>query len=139
MKKSRNHKMKKLHTRKIGKPHCYKKRESPSKIVPWAGWHTEAPYGAARTRMYRKCGSKCFLGKKTPKNRQHPNFPICTKGTCDVNTKGLWAAYIRAKQWGNKQSTYKGRSEPRLKRKTYKRIADKARIMLNNRGFYVGK
>ena len=37
-----------------------------------------------------------FLGPKTPGNKQHPNFPICTKGTCRVNPKGLYAAYIRA-------------------------------------------
>ncbi len=75
------------------------------KKVPWAGWSKQAPFGAARTRMYKKCGKKCFLGKKTPGDRQHPDFPICTKGTCKVNTKGLYAAYIRAKQWGKKKNS----------------------------------
>lgn len=117
----------------------YTKKKGGRKMIPWAGWHNEAPFGAARTRMYRKCGSKCFLGKKTPGDKEHPDFPICTKNTCDVNSKGLWAAYIRAKQWGNKRSTYKGRSEPRLNRKTYKRIASKARKMLRKRGFTVGR
>ena len=97
------------------------------------------PKGKQRTRMYRKCGKKCFLGTKTPGDKQHPNFPICTKGTCRVNPKGLYAAYIRAKQWGSKRSTYKGRDHPRLARKTYKRIANKAKRMLRKRGYKVGK
>ena len=109
------------------------------KSVPWAGWHNKAPFGAERTRMYRRCGSKCFLGKKTPGDRQHPDFPICNKGTCNVSSKGLWAAYIRAKQWGNKKNTYKGKTKPRLSRKSYKRVANKARRMLTRRGFKVGR
>jgi hypothetical protein len=109
------------------------------KVVPWSGWASKAPYGAARTRMYRKCGSKCFLGKRTPGDRQHPDFPICTKGTCKVNSKGLWAAYVRAKQWGKKKSQYRGKTRPRLGRNTYKRVASKARQMLRKRGNRVGR
>ena len=89
--------------------------------------------------MYRDCGKKCFLGTKTPGDRQHPDFPICKKGTCKVSSKGLYAAYVRAKQWGNAPSSYKGRSKPRLKQKTYKRIANKAKSLLKRRGFHVGK
>ena len=109
------------------------------KSVPWSGWGREAPFGAARTRMFRKCGYKCFLGTRTPGDRQHPDFPICTKGTCDVNTKGLWAAYIRAKQWGKSKKSYKGKDHPRLKTKKYRRIASKAKRDLEKRGFHVGK
>ena len=109
------------------------------KQVPWAGWSRQAPQGKGRTRMYRKCGKKCFLGTKTPGDKQHPNFPICTKGTCRVNSKGLYAAYIRAKQWGKRRSSYKGKSRPRMSRKTYKRIASKAKSMLRKRGIKVGK
>ncbi len=109
------------------------------KQVPWAGWSKQAPFGAARTRMYRRCGKKCFLGKKTPGDKQHPDFPICRKGTCKVSSKGLYAAYVRARQWGSKKSHYKGEDHPRLKRKTYKRVADKAKRMLRRRGFRVGK
>ena len=109
------------------------------KQVPWAGWSKDAPVGAARTRMYRRCGKKCFLGTKTPGDKQHPNFPVCTKGTCKVNSKGLYAAYIRAKQWGSKKSVYKGKDHPRLARKTYKRVANKAKRMLRKRGYKVGK
>jgi hypothetical protein len=108
------------------------------KQVPWAGWSKEAPFGAARTRMYRKCGKKCFLGTKTPGDKQHPNFPICKKNTCKVSSKGLWAAYIRAKEWGNKRSSYKGKGHPRMKRGTYSRIANKSKRMLRRRGFKVG-
>lgn len=103
------------------------------KVVPWKGWHKKAPFGKQRTRMYRKCGSKCFLNKKSL------GFPICNKGTCDISSKGLWAAYIRAKQWGNAKQSYKGRSKPRLSRKSYKRVANKARRMLTRRGFKVGR
>lgn len=109
------------------------------KRVPWAGWGKEAPVGAARTHMYRKCGNKCFLGKRTAGDRAPPNFPICTKGTCRVNSKGLYAAYIRAKQWNSKKSHYHGKTRPRLSHKTYKRIASKAKRMLHKRGYKVGK
>jgi hypothetical protein len=109
------------------------------KQVPWSGWSKQSPKGKQRTRMYKKCGKKCFLGTKTPGDKQHPDFPICTKGTCKVNSKGLYAAYIRAKQWGSKRSTYRGRDHPRLARKTYKRISNKAKRMLRKRGYKVGK
>lgn len=118
------------HTKKIG---GRKTRQARRKSVPWAGWSKEAPFGAARTRMYRRCGSKCFLGKKTPGDKQHPDFPICTKGTCRINRKGLWAAFVRAREWGNKRSSYKGKSSPRLRRETYKNIARKAKRMLSRR------
>ena len=114
-------------------------RKNKKGNVPWAGWHKEAPFGKERTEMFHKCGKKCFLGKHTPTDKLHPDFPICTKNTCKVNTKGLWAAYVRAREWGNKKKTYKGLSQPRHSRKTYKKIANKARKMLNKRGFKVGK
>ena len=57
--------------------------------------------------MLKKCGKKCFLGPDK-------SFPICAKGTCKVNDKGLYAAYVRAKQWGGSPEKYKGKSQPRL-------------------------
>ena len=108
------------------------------KRVPWAGWGKLAPHGAERTRMYKKCGQRCFLGTKTPGDKQHPDFPICARGTCKVNKKGLYAAYVRAKQWGNKRSSYKT-SKPRMRRAYYSRVADKAKRMLRRRGVHVGK
>ena len=95
--------------------------------MPWAGWSKISPKGHARTVMKRKCGKKCFLGPKK-------SFPICAKGTCKVNKKGLYAAYIRARQWGKRRSSYKGRSRPTMKQSTYKRIARKAKSMLKRRG-----
>jgi hypothetical protein len=93
------------------------------KSVPWAGWGKVAPQGHARTVMLRDCGSKCFLGPKK-------SFPICSKGTCKINRKGVWAAYIRSRQWGGKKSKYKGRSRPRHKRSVYTKVAKKASLML---------
>jgi hypothetical protein len=80
--------------------------------------------------MYKRCGRKCFLG---PAKRPHPSFPICTKGTCRVNTKGVYAAYVRAKQWGKKRSHYKGKSRPSMRRRTYTRVARDANAILNHR------
>jgi hypothetical protein len=57
----------------------------------WRGWKREQPSQKERTEMLSRCGRRCFLGKKTA-------FPICTKNTCKVNKKGLYAAYIRARQ-----------------------------------------
>ena len=42
--------------------------------------------------MLKNCGKKCFLGPgKT--------FPICKKNTCKISSKGVYAAYIRARQY----------------------------------------
>ena len=115
--------------------HRYTRR----KKVPWAGWGRLAPKGRQRTKMYRKCGKKCFLGTKTPGDKQHPDFPICAKGTCKVNKKGLYAAYIRAKQWGKARKTYRGKTRPRMSRSYYTRISRKAKRMLRRRGVRVGR
>ena len=95
--------------------------------MPWAGWGRIAPQGHARTVMLRDCGKGCFLGPKK-------SFPICAKGTCTVNDKGLYAAYVRARQWGKKRSSYKGKARPRHTRRVYTRVANKARRMLKARG-----
>ena len=108
------------------------------KAVAWKGWGKLAPKGVQRTRMYNKCGKKCFLGTKTRGDKKHPDFSICAKGTCKINKKGLWAAYIRAKEWDNKRKTYKT-SKPSFKRSYYTRIARKAKRMLKKRGVRVGK
>ena len=70
---------------------------------------------------------KCFLGPKK-------SFPICAKGTCKINKKGLYAAYVRARQWGKKRYSYKGRSRPTMRQSTYKSVARKAKSMLKRRG-----
>ena len=129
------------------------------KSVPWSGWGKLSPNGSQRTRMYKKCGKKCFLGTKTKGDKKHPDFPICAKNTCKVNKKGLWAAYIRAKQWGKSRKSYKSKgkmvtmrskngktkrvrfkaSRPSQKRSYYTRIVRKAKRMLQSRGVNVGK
>jgi hypothetical protein len=93
------------------------------KAVPWAGWGKLAPQGKERTRMLRDCGKKCFLGPKR-------SFPICAKGTCKVSKKGVAAAYVRARQWGKKASSYKGKARPTHRRSVYTRVAKKARKMM---------
>ena len=109
------------------------------KQVPWAGWGKLSPQGKQRTTMFKKCGQKCFLGTKTIGDKQHPDFPICAKGTCKVNTKGLYAAYIRARQWGKSTRSYKGKSRPKFPPYYYRKIARKAKTMLKKRGIKVGK
>ena len=47
------------------------------------------------------------------------SFPICSKNTCKVNTKGIYAAYVRAKQWENQPDVSK-------KRKMYKKCSKKS-------------
>ena len=95
--------------------------------MPWAGWGKVAPQGHARTVMLRDCGKKCFLGPRK-------SFPICTKGTCRVNSKGVYAAYIRARQWGKRRSSYKGKARPTHRRRVYTRIAREADRMLYRMG-----
>ena len=56
------------------------------------GWSKQQPGTHQRTVMMKKCGKKCFLGPKK-------TFPICTKNTCKVNKKGVYAAYIRSRQY----------------------------------------
>ena len=62
------------------------------KNVPWKGWKNEKPSYKQRTIMRKKCGKKCFLGPKK-------SFPICKKNTCKISKKGVYAAYIRARQY----------------------------------------
>jgi hypothetical protein len=100
--------------------------------VPWAGWAKKAPHGKQRTKMMRKCGRKCFLGP-------NKKFPICTKGTCKVNPKGVYASYVRSRQWGKSKKSYNGRSKPSMKRGTYAKVARTAKKMLRKLGFRVGK
>jgi hypothetical protein len=62
------------------------------KNLPWRGWSKEAPNSKQRSRMLKKCGKKCFLGPKK-------SFPICKKNTCKRSRKGVYAAYVRARQY----------------------------------------
>lgn len=101
--------------------------------APWAGWSKYAPKGSTRTKMMKKCGEKCFLGPKK-------SFPICSKNTCKINSKGVYAAYVRSRQWGKAKTAYKGRSKPRMARNVYQKVAKTAKKMLKKLGFKnVGK
>jgi len=85
------------------------------KNLPWSGWRFEKPGTHQKTVMKRKCGKKCFLGPDK-------SFPICKKNTCNISSKGIYAAYIRALQWKNKRSIYN-------------RIATRAKRLLIKKGF----
>ena len=95
------------------------------------GWSKLSPNTTQRTIMLKKCGKKCFLGPKK-------SFPICAKGTCKINDKGLHAAYVRAKQWGGSPKKYKGKTQPTMSQATYQKIARSAKARLARRGYKIG-
>ena len=64
------------------------------------GWKNEQPSYHQRSIMLKKCGKKCFLGTKK-------SFPICKKNTCKVSPKGVYSAYIRARQYSSKGQKYR--------------------------------
>jgi hypothetical protein len=64
------------------------------------GWKNEKPGYHQKTVMLQKCGKKCFLGSKK-------SFPICKKNTCKVSKKGVYSAYIRARQYRSKGQKYR--------------------------------
>jgi hypothetical protein len=72
------------------------------KNVPWKGWKNEKPGYHQKTVMMRKCGKKCFLGP-------NKSFPICKKNTCTKSRKGIYAAYVRAKQYHKKNISAKAK------------------------------
>ena len=86
-------------------------RKTTRKNVPWRGWKEEKPGYHQRTVMLKKCGKKCFLGPKK-------SFPICKKNTCKVSKKGVYAAYVRSRQY-------------RTKSRKYRAISRKAKRMLS--------
>ena len=90
----------------------------------WSGWRGKSPNKKQRKTMKKRCGKKCFLGPNL-------SFPVCAKGTCRRNKRGIMSAYIRAKQWGKPKSFYKNYwGKPRMKRKVYTRVAKKARKLM---------
>ena len=64
------------------------------------GWKNQQPSYRQRSVMLKKCGKKCFLGTKK-------SFPICKKNTCKVSVKGVYSAYIRARQYSSKGQKYR--------------------------------
>ena len=69
------------------------------KNVPWRKWKQQKPSTHQKTLMLKRCGKKCFLGSKK-------SFPICKKNTCTISKKGVYAAYIRARQYRTKGRKY---------------------------------
>ena len=69
---------------------------------PWSGWKNEKPSMHQRTVMLKTCGKKCFLGSKK-------SYPICKKNTCKISKKGVYAAYVRARQYHRKSISQKAK------------------------------
>jgi hypothetical protein len=69
-----------------------KNRGSPTK-----GWIS--PSRRERTKMLSRCGKKCFLGP-------YKSFPICSRNSCKINHRGLYSAYVRARQYSKKGRLY---------------------------------
>jgi hypothetical protein len=76
-----------------------KTRKNRGQGVATRGWKQQKPGYHQKTVMLSKCGKKCFLG-------ENKSFPICKKNTCKISKQGLYAAYIRARQYRNKSSKY---------------------------------
>jgi hypothetical protein len=81
-----------------------RKNRGKGRGVATRGWKKDKPSYHQRSIMFKKCGKKCFLGSKK-------SFPICKKNTCKVSSKGLYAAYIRSRQYRSKGSKYRNVSK----------------------------
>lgn len=68
--------------------------------------------GTERDRMARTCGKKCFAGSLEARS-----YPICRKGTCRVEDKGLCAALYYAELLGEKALSRKLRKMMGQKKK----------------------
>ena len=66
------------------------------------GWKREQPGYHQKTVMLQRCGRKCFLGPDK-------KYPICKKNTCKISTKGVYSAYIRSRQYHNKNVSRKAK------------------------------
>jgi hypothetical protein len=82
----------------------YKTRKNTGRGVATRGWKREKPGFHQRSVMLKRCGRKCFLGTKK-------SFPICKKNTCKISSKGLHAAYIRARQYRSRGQKYRNISK----------------------------
>lgn len=114
-------------------------RKTLKKKLTSKGWAKMAPGTHERTVMQKDCGSKCFLGP-TSENC----FPICAKNTCKINTKGIYAAYVRAKEYASPKTKRTKRSRTKRSskiyghnhtKKLYRAIAARAKTLLKKRGF----
>ena len=116
-------------------PSVSNRKRNKTKKLSSAGWHSLAPSMRERTVMKRDCGSKCFLGPVG-----ESCFPICTKGTCAVNDKGVYAAYVRAREYGSKNKRVKKTKKHPVyghnhSKTLYRKIASKAKTLLKKHGY----
>ena len=74
-------------------------RKNMGRGVATRGWKLEKPGYHQRTMMLKNCGKKCFLGP-------NKSFPICKKNTCKISSKGVYAAYIRSRQYRTRSRKY---------------------------------
>jgi len=79
-------------------------------------WSKLSPGTHERTVMMKQCGEKCFLGP-------NKSFPICNRGTCKRNKRGVLAAFIRAREY----MTIKGTKKYSRIAKTAKRLMKRSR------------
>ena len=68
------------------------------------GWKRQSPGYHQKTVMLKRCGKKCFLGTRK-------SFPICKKNTCKISTKGVYAAFIRSRQYRTRGKKYRNISK----------------------------
>ena len=99
----------------------HRTRKSPWHFSPASKEAWQAPGTHARTLMKRRCGNKCFLGPA-----KCNCFPICNPGTCNINKKGVLAAYKRARTLGSRKS----KRNSKHTKKQYRQIAVRARKLL---------
>lgn len=95
-----------------------KSKPNTSKKCYLKGWKDVKPTTHGRTVMEKKCGKKCFLGPKK-------SFPICDMNTCDIDRRGVYAAYVRAREWETRSK--------RLHRSPskYRKVSRKAKMLLS--------
>jgi hypothetical protein len=98
-----------------GRTKKYGKRNGKGIMV--RGWKDQQPGYHDRKVMMERCGKSCFLGP-------NKSFPICSRNTCKINRKGVYAAYMRAEEYKTLRNQDK-----------YRRISAKARRMLGKKKF----
>ena len=95
-------------------------RNKTHKKLSSKGWSRKSPGTRERRVMKKECGRKCFLGPS-----DESSFPICAKSTCKISPKGIYAAFVRARQYSSI-----------TKKSKYGKIATRAKNMLKKRGYY---
>ena len=88
------------------------------------GWSRVAPKTVGeRSALMSKCGRRCFLGTRK-------TFPICAAGSCEIERRGVQAAYSRAREWASITARKKGKDASRAHRR-YTAVARRAKAILS--------